>query len=175
MIFTETPLSGAFVIDLQKREDERGFFARVWCKNEFEARGLNSQLVQANVASSRKEGTLRGLHYQVVPYEEAKLVSCTRGSIFDVIIDLRPSSRQFKEWFGIELTAKNNRMLYVPEGFAHGYQTLDDNTEVFYLVSQFFYPTHERGVRWDDPSFKIAWPKTQTRIVSEKDQSWPDF
>ena len=175
MIFKETKLKGAFVIEIEKREDERGFFARAWCKKEFEDHGLNAQLVQANIAFSRKKGTLRGMHYQAPPYEEGKLIRCIKGEVFDVIIDLRPDSLTYKEWFGLQLTSDNYKMLYVPAGFAHGYQTLDDNTEVFYPASQFYSPESERGVRWDDPAFGIEWPETDNLVMSEKDKTWPDY
>jgi len=174
MIFTETELKDAFIIDIEKREDERGFFARAWCQMELEAHGLSSHWVQANLAFSKRKGTLRGLHYQIVPYEEAKLMRCIRGAIYDVIIDLRPESPTYKQWLGVELTADNHRMLYVPEGFAHGYQSLVDDTEAFYPVSQFHTPGSERGVRWDDPAFAIEWPVTKNLILSDKDKSWPD-
>ena len=175
MIFTETKLKGAFIIDIERREDERGFFARAWCQKEFEAHGLNTRWVQANLAFSKKKGTLRGLHFQVGPYEEIKLMRCIRGAIYDVILDLRSESPTYMQWLGVELTADNHKMLYVPEGFAHGYQSLADNTEVFYPVSQFYTPGSERGVRWNDPAFGIEWPVTQNAILSEKDKSWPDF
>ncbi len=175
MIFNETKLKGAFIIELEKLEDERGFFARTWCKDEFEAQGLNTRLVQINVAFNKKRGTIRGLHYQVSPYEETKLIRCTKSAIYDVIIDLRASSHTYKQWIGVELTQDNYRMLYVPEGFAHGYQTLQDNTEVAYQVSQSYAPNSEQGVRWDDPAFNIAWPETEKRIITEKDQSWADY
>lgn len=175
MIFTETELKGAFIIDIEKREDERGFFARAWCQKELEAHGLKSHWVQANLAFSQRKGTLRGLHYQIAPYEEAKLMRCIRGAIYDVIIDLRPESPTYKQWLGVELTADNHRMLYVPEGFAHGYQSLVDDTEVFYPVSQFYIPGSERGVRWDDPAFAIEWPVTKNLILSDKDKSCPDY
>lgn len=175
MIFIETDIKGAFVVDIQKLEDERGFFARVWCEREFKKHGLGTRMVQANTSVNKKRGTLRGLHYQVAPYEEAKLVRCIRGVIFDVIIDLRPDSGTYREWLGVELTADNRRMLYVPEGFAHGYQTLVDDTEVFYQVSQFYSPDSERGVRWDDPTFGVEWPVTDSMLVSSKDRNWPDY
>ena len=174
MIFKETKLSGAFIVELEKLEDERGFFARAWCQQEFEVRGLTSRLVQCNVSFGRTQGTLRGMHYQVAPYEEAKLVRCTRGAIYDVIIDLRPDSPTYKQWMGVELTAENHKMLYVPEGFAHGYQTLMDNTEVFYQVSQFYSPESERGLRYDDPVFGIEWP-IDVQVISDKDKSWSDY
>jgi dTDP-4-dehydrorhamnose 3,5-epimerase len=174
MIFAETKLPGAFIIELEKREDERGFFARAWCKKEFEAHGLNSDWVQANLAFSKRRGTLRGLHYQIAPYEEAKLMRCIRGAIYDVIIDLRPESPTYKRWLGVELTADNHKMLYVPEGFAHGYQTLMDNTETFYQASQFYSPESERGLRYDDPAFAIEWP-IDVQVISDKDKSWSDY
>jgi dTDP-4-dehydrorhamnose 3,5-epimerase len=175
MRFVETPLAGAFVIDLEPRVDERGFFARAWCANEFAAHGLNAHIVQANLSTNRTRGTLRGLHYQVPPYEEAKIVRCIRGAIYDVIVDLRPDSRTYLEWFGVELTAENRRMLYVPERFAHGFQTLEDDSEVFYQVTQFYTPDSERGIRWDDPAIRIAWPAVDERVISPKDQTWPAF
>jgi len=174
VIFAETKLKGAFVIEIEKLEDERGFFARAWCQKEFEAHGLISQLVQANISYNKMRGTVRGMHYQKAPYAETKLVRCTRGAIYDVAIDLRQGSPTYKQWIGVELTAGNYRMLYVPEGFAHGYQTLEDDTEVFYQVSQFYSPEHERGVRYDDRAFRIEWP-IDVQVVSDKDKSWPDY
>jgi dTDP-4-dehydrorhamnose 3,5-epimerase len=175
MIFEETKLKGAFVIRIEKIEDERGFFARAWCQKEFAAHGLNLQFVQANLAANRNKGTLRGMHYQVAPYQEAKLVRCTKGTLYDVIIDLRPDSATYGKWFGTELSAANNKMLYVPGNFAHGYQTLKNDTEAFYLVSAFYSPAHERGLRWNDPAFGIEWPVTEKVVISEKDQNWPDY
>ncbi len=175
MIFKETKLQGVFIIEIEKRQDERGFFARAWCKKEFEAHGLNVHLVQANLAFSQKKGTLRGMHYQMSPYEEAKLVRCIKGAIFDVAIDLRSDSPTYKSWVGVELTDDNHKMLYTPENFAHGYQTLTDNAEVFYQVSQFYSPESERGVRWDDQAFGIKWPETDDVVISEKDKNWPDY
>jgi dTDP-4-dehydrorhamnose 3,5-epimerase len=174
MIFTETKLRGAFIIDVGRVEDERGFFARTWCQREFEAHGLCARVVQCNTSFNKHKGTLRGMHYQAAPYAEAKLVRCTRGAIYDVIIDLRPDSPTLKGWVAAELTEDNRRMLYAPEGFAHGYQTLEDNTEVFYQMSQFYVPEYARGVRWDDPAFKISWP-VEKHIISERDQAFPDF
>jgi len=168
MIFTETKLKGAYLIDVDKHEDERGFFARSWCTDEFERHGLNPRLVQCNISFNKKLGTLRGLHYQSSPYQEAKLVRCTMGALYDVIIDLRSDSSSFKKWFSVELTAQNRRSLYVPEGFAHGFQTLVDDTEVFYQMSEFFHPECARGVRWDDPAFGIVWPISNA-IISKKD------
>ena len=175
MIFTPIELNGAFIIRLDKIKDERGFFARAWCRNEFAAHGLMKKLVQANVAFSRQKGTLRGMHYQLHPYEEAKLVWCTRGIIYDVMIDLREDSPTFKRWYGRKLTQDNYEMLYVPEGFAHGYQTLTDHAELFDSVSEFYSPENERGIRWNDSRFDIDWPLKKNLVISEKDKSWPDF
>lgn len=169
MIFTETKLKGAYVIDISPIADERGFFSRLYCKTEFEKQGLNTHMVQANLSRNHKKGTLRGLHLQSAPFEETKLVRCTRGSIYDVIVDLRPASETFKQWIGLELTAGNYRMLYVPEGFAHGFITLEDDTEVSYQVTEFYTPLTEQGCRWDDPSFHIEWP-LKPEVISEKDQ-----
>jgi len=175
MIFEETKLKGAYVIELEQLEDERGFFARSFCQKEFEKHGLNPRVAQCNISHSKKNGTLRGMHYQVVPHEEAKLVSCMRGAIYDVIIDLRTGCDTYCKWFAVELTSENHRMLYVSEGFAHGFQTLDENTVVFYHMSEFYHPESARGVRWDDPVFGIKWPKIHHRIVSEIDQRYADF
>ncbi len=174
MLFHETKLVGAFVIELEKREDTRGFFARGWCQKEFEDHGLVAQVVQTNISYNRKKGTLRGMHYQVAPFEETKLVRCVRGGIYDVIIDLRPESPTYKQWIGVELTAENYKMLYVPENFAHGLQTLEDDTEVIYQVSQFYTPGAERGMRWNDPAFRIEWPQ-DIEVISDKDADWPDY
>jgi len=175
MIFKQAKLKDAYIIQLEKHDDERGFFAQAWCRKEFESHGLNPHVVQANIALSRKSGTLRGLHYQLPPYEEAKLVRCIRGAIYDVMIDLRKDSSTFKQWVGQELTSEDYQMLYIPEGFAHGYFTLVDNTEVFYQVSKFYAPNYESGVRWDDPAFDIKWPAANDLIVTDKDKNWPDF
>jgi dTDP-4-dehydrorhamnose 3,5-epimerase len=174
MILTETELGGAFVIDLKEQTDERGFFARAWDEDVFREHGLNPRVVQCNVSFNHRAGTLRGMHFQEPPHTEAKLVRCTRGAIYDVVIDLRPESPTFKQWIGVELTEENRRMLYVPEGFAHGYQTLEDGTETFYQVSEFYAPGAEGGVRYDDPAFDIEWPREVT-LISPKDASWPDF
>lgn len=174
MIFIQTKLEGAFIIEPERLGDERGFFARAWDQQEFEAHGLNPQLVQANISFNKQKGTLRGMHYQAAPHEEAKLVRCTKGAIYDVIVDLRPHSPGFKQWLGVELTEDNRRMLYIPEGFAHGYLTLEEDTEIFYQVSQFYAPESARGVRWDDPAFGISWP-AGVRVVLERDQQYPDF
>ena len=175
MIFKETKLSGAYIISIEKREDHRGYFARAWCQKEFEAHSLTTRLVQCNLSFNPKKNTLRGMHYQVAPYEETKLLRCTKGAIFDVIIDLRPESPTFKSWVGVELTEENRDMLFVPEGFAHGYQTLVDNSEVFYQVSEFYQPGSESGLRWNDPSINIQWPMPGPMTISSKDQSWPDY
>ena len=174
MIFTETILQGAYIIDIEKRQDQRGFFARTWCLTEFEIQGLATRAVQTNISYSRRQGTVRGMHYQASPYAETKLIRCTRGAIYDVIIDLRFDSPTFKQWLGIELTSTNYRMLYVPEGFAHGFQTLVDDVEVNYQVSQFYTPEAELGLRYDDPAFRIEWPQ-KVQVISEKDRSWPDY
>jgi dTDP-4-dehydrorhamnose 3,5-epimerase len=174
MIFTETKLPGAYIIDIQKLEDTRGFVARAWCQKEFAAHGLSPCLVQANISWNKRQGTLRGMHYQVAPYAEAKLVRCTRGAIYDVIIDVRPNSPTYKQWIGVELRADNYKLLYVPEYFAHGFQTLEDNTEVTYQVSQFYAPGSERGTRYNDPAFGIEWP-IAVHVISDKDKSWPDY
>jgi dTDP-4-dehydrorhamnose 3,5-epimerase len=174
VIFTHTELPGAFVIDLERREDERGFFARAWCMDEFGDHALSTRVVQCNIAFNRTRGTLRGMHFQEPPHAEVKLVRCSRGAIYDVIIDLRPESPTYMQWIGVELTEQNGRMLYVPEGFAHGYQTLADDTETFYQVSEFYAPQAEGGVRWDDPAFGIEWP-LEVSVISEKDARWADY
>ena len=175
MIFKETRLQGAFIVEMEPIGDNRGFFARAWCQREFEARGLIACFVQNNITVSPKRGTLRGLHYQMAPHEEAKLVRCTQGAIYDVIIDLRPDSSTYMEWIGTELTAANRNMIYIPGGFAHGYQILMDDTEVFYQVGQFYAPEYECGIRWDDPTFAIDWPIAPPLTLSEKDRHWPDY
>ena len=175
MIFRETKLKGAFIIEPERLEDERGFFARTFCQEEFKTHRLNPGMVQCNISFNKKKGTLRGMHYQVAPHEETKLARCTRGAIYDVIIDLRPDSPTFKQWVAVELTADNRRMLYIPKGFAHGFQTLEDNTEVLYQMSEFYHPECARGVRWDDPAFGIEWPPAEQRIISAEDQAYPNF
>jgi len=172
MIFKETKVRGAFILEVERVEDERGFFARSWCQKEFQLHSLVPHLVQANISFNKKKGTLRGIHYQAPPHGEAKVVRCTRGAIFDVVIDLRPESPTFKQWTGVELTADNYKMLYVPENCAHGYITLEDSTEVTYLVSQFYHRERERGVRYDDPAFGVRWP-IKVQVISEKDKSLP--
>jgi dTDP-4-dehydrorhamnose 3,5-epimerase len=174
MIFNPLPLAGAFLIDMERREDSRGFFARTFCQREFAEHGLNPQLAQCSMSFSRCKGILRGMHMQWAPYEEAKLVRCTRGAIYDVIIDVRPASSSYCRWFGAELTRDNRRMLYVPEGFAHGFLCLEDETEVFYQMSVAYQPGSERGLRWNDPAFAIQWPILDP-ILSEKDRAHPDF
>ena len=174
MRFTETALKGAFIIEPDRIEDERGFFARTFCIQEFEKHGLNPNLVQCSVSFNTKKGTLRGMHYQVKPHEEIRLVRCTRGALYDVILDLRIDSPTFKKWTAVELTAENRTMMYIPEGFAHGFQTLEGNTEVFYQMSEFYHPECARGVRWDDPAFSIQWPPDD-RIISVKDLAYTDF
>lgn len=174
MIFNETKLKGAYIIELEPFTDERGFFARAWCQKEFEDHGLNATIAQANISYNPKKGTLRGMHYQVAPYGETKLVRCVRGGIYDVVIDLRPDSPTFKQWLGVELTAENRKMLYVPENFAHGFQTLADDVEVTYQVSQFYTPGAEQGIRYNDATFGIEWP-LPVSVISEKDQNWADY
>lgn len=174
MIFLETSLPGVWEIALDLRDDERGFFARSWCEKEFQDNGLNTKLAQCSISFNIRRGTLRGMHYQAAPYQEAKLVRCTRGSIFDVAIDLRPNSPTFKRWVGAELTAENRRMLYIPEGCAHGFLTLEDETEVFYQISEFYHPETAQGFRWNDPAFQIAWPVDPV-VISERDRTYPNF
>jgi len=174
MIFTESPLAGAHVIELEPRHDERGFFARAFCQNELAAHGLERVITQANLSYNFKRGTLRGLHYQVPPHAEVKLVRCVAGAIWDAIVDLRPGSPTFRKWCGIELSAANRKMFYVPHGFAHGYQALTDHSEVLYLVTEFYTPNAERGLRWNDPSFGIEWPIPEP-ILSPKDAAHPDY
>ncbi len=174
MIFTETKLKGSFIIELEKVEDERGFFARSWDKKIFEEHGLNSKLVQCNISFNKKKGTLRGLHYQIPPYEEAKLVRCTKGKAFEVMIDLRQKSQTFLQWTGFELDSETYKMLYVPEGFALGIQTLEDNTELFYQMSQIYMPQYSRGILWNDEMFGIVWPLKPT-VISKKDSSYIPF
>ncbi len=174
MIFTETHLSGAFIVDIEPREDERGFNARAWCAREFDEHGLVNGFVQANIIFNHRRGTLRGLHYQLQPHGETKLFRCASGAIYDVILDLRLESPTYREWLGVELTAESRRMLYVPSGFAQGFMTLADSTEVTYQVSAFYAPDSERGIRYDDPAFAISWP-LPVEAISEKDKNWPDF
>ena len=174
MIFNELEISGVFHVEQELHRDDRGFFARIWCQEEFKGRGLNDQLVQCSVSFNAKKGTLRGMHYQVAPYREAKLVRCSHGAIYDVAVDLRPESPTFKRHVGAELSEQNRKMLYVPEGFAHGFITLRDQTEVLYHISEFWSPAHARGVRWNDPAFGIEWP-AQPEIIADRDRDYPDF
>jgi dTDP-4-dehydrorhamnose 3,5-epimerase len=172
VVFTELPLHDAYLIGPEPHEDHRGFFARTWCAREFDAHGLNPRLVQCNISFNARRGTLRGMHYQAPPHAEAKLVRCTRGAIYDVLIDLRPESATFRRWIAVQLTADNHHMVYIPEGFAHGFQTLEDQSEVFYQMSEFYYPEGQRGVRSDDPAFGIAWPVAPP-ILSAADRQYP--
>jgi dTDP-4-dehydrorhamnose 3,5-epimerase len=174
MKFEELRFKGAYMVDLQPLRDERGFFARAYCAKEFQALGMVSDVVQANLSTNRLKGTLRGMHYQLAPYQETKFVRCIRGALYDVIIDLRPLSPTYLEWVGVELTADNYRGLFVPRDFAHGFITLEDNTEAFYMVSQFYTPGAESGIRWNDPMMNIDWP-LKPAIISDKDASWPDY
>ena len=175
MKFVRAELNGVWIIEMEKHSDERGYFARTWCQGEFQKNGLNPRLVQCSTSFNHKRGTLRGMHYQAAPHAEAKLIRCTRGAIYDVALDLRPSSPTFKRWIGLELRATGNRMLYIPEGFAHGFQTLQDETEVAYQMSEFFHSESARGVRWNDPQFAIQWPTCEKRIISFRDETYPDF
>ena len=174
MRFTDTPVDGAYVIDVDRIGDSRGYFGRLWCANELAAKGLNPNIAQVNIGFSEQAGTLRGLHFQKSPHEEVKIVRCTRGSVFDVVVDLRPDSPTFKRWYGIELNPDNASMLYVPEGCATGYITLEKNSEIYYLTSDFYAPDAAFGVRYDDPAFDIQWPMAPT-VLSDNDTSWPDF
>lgn len=174
MIFTETKLKGAFIIDVELLVDQRGAFSRTFCAQEFAQHGLKPTVAQCNLSFNHQAGTLRGLHYQVPPAAETKLVRCTKGAIYDVIVDMRPDSPTYQQHIGVELTADNRRALYVPELFAHGYQALTDGAEVIYQVGEFYTPGYERGLRYDDPTFGITWPLPVT-VISEKDASWPPF
>jgi dTDP-4-dehydrorhamnose 3,5-epimerase len=174
MIFHETTLKDAMLIEPEKRGDDRGFFARSYCAREFAAKGLTMNFVQQNMSVSAKAGTLRGMHFQRAPHAEDKLIRCLRGAIVDIIVDLRPDSPTFKKWQAFELNQKNHHMLLVPKGFGHGFQTLTDEVEVTYLVSAFYEQSAEGGVRWNDPAFGISWPLEPT-VMSDKDKSWPDF
>jgi dTDP-4-dehydrorhamnose 3,5-epimerase len=172
--FHDAGLHGACIIELEMHKDERGFFARTWCQKEFEDQGLVARVVQANTSFNNRAGTLRGMHYQLAPYQETKLIRCTRGALYDVIVDLRPDSLTYMRWIAVELTAENGRMLYVPADFAHGFITLEDNTEVNYLISEAYTPGAEGGLRWNDPDIGIEWPRP-VEVMSEKDANWPDF
>lgn len=174
MHFVETPLQGAFVIEIDRLADERGFFARIWCQQEFRENSLISRMVQASISFNKYKGTLRGLHFQKAPSMEAKLVRVTRGSIFDVIVDLRPDASTFLRHYSINLDSENRKALYIPPGFAHGFQTTEDNTEVFYQMTDFYNPEYSRGVRWDDPAFSIPWP-ADDRSILDRDRNYADF
>ena len=175
MHFIPTTLNGAYIIRIERLADERGFFGRVFCRREFAKMGLNPDMTQGNVSFNHKKGTVRGLHFQNPPYMEAKLVSCTRGAIFDVVVDLRTNSPTYLHWYGVTLTERNRDRLYVPEGFAHGYQTLIDNSEFFYHSTAVYQANEENGIRWNDPALDILWPVTLGIIISDKDQNWPDW
>jgi dTDP-4-dehydrorhamnose 3,5-epimerase len=172
--FTETPLKGAYVIEIEPAADERGFFGRTWCREEFRSGNRDDGITQCNISDSIKKSTVRGMHYQRKPYEEAKLVQCFSGAIYDVIVDIRHESPCYRKWFAVELTAANRRMLYVPRGFAHGFQTLMDDTELFYQMFESYHPECAKGIRWNDPVLDLRWP-IQNPIVSQKDSSYPDF
>jgi len=175
MEFIETPVQSAFLIEPKVIGDDRGYFMRAFCANEFKKIGIHLPVVQANLAGSKHRGTLRGLHYQAKPHEEGKLVRCTQGSVFDVVLDIREGSSSYGQWYGTELTSTNQNMLFVPPGCAHGYLTLEDDTDVYYLVSEYYSPGAEKGIRWNDSQFDIDWPLKEDPILSEKDQVWPDF
>jgi dTDP-4-dehydrorhamnose 3,5-epimerase len=175
VIFQSTDLQDAAIIDVERHEDERGFLARTYCEREFAEHGLSMPIIQSSTIYSPKRHTLRGLHFQDAPHREAKLVRCTRGSIFVVIVDLRPESPSWRGWLGVELTALNHRLVYVPKGFAQGYQTLEDETEVLYHMSHAYVPEAARGVRWDDPAFGVTWPAAEQRLISDRDHEWPDY
>ena len=175
MKFVRGELEGVWIIELERHSDERGHFARTWCDREFKEAGLNPSVVQCNISFNTKRNTLRGMHLQSAPHAESKLIRCTRGAIYDVALDLRPTSPTFKRWMAVELRATGNRMLYIPEGFAHGFQTLEDESEVFYQMSEYFHPESARGYRWDDPAFGIKWPQADQRIISARDASYPNF
>jgi dTDP-4-dehydrorhamnose 3,5-epimerase len=174
MIFQETKLPGVFEIHLEPQYDERGFFARCWCREEFESMGLNIRVAQCSVSFNARKGTLRGMHFQSTPFQETKIVRCTKGAIYDVVVDLRPNSAMFKEWIAVVLTVSNRNMVYVPEGCAHGLMTLEDETEVLYQISEVYNAESSRGVRWDDPAFRISWPGV-VEVISERDRTYPNF
>jgi dTDP-4-dehydrorhamnose 3,5-epimerase len=175
VLFRETSLQGVFLIEVERRTDERGFFARTWCRSEFAAHGLCLDWVQSSFSFNRARGTLRGLHYQASPNAETKLIRCTMGALYDVVVDIRPDSPEFGRWIGLELTAQNRRLLYIPKGFAHGFQTLVDDTEVFYQISEHYCPESARGVRWNDPLLGIQWPACDKRVISARDQEYPNL
>jgi dTDP-4-dehydrorhamnose 3,5-epimerase len=172
VIFTPLTLAGAYLVEPERLEDDRGFFARTWCEDEFRRRALSTRLVQCNVSFNHQKGTVRGMHYQVGPHAEVKLVRCTMGAAYDVIIDLRRDSPTYRQWVAVELTAENRRAVYIPEGFAHGFQTLTDATEISYQMSSAYDPASARGIRWDDPAFAVAWPAIDRRVISARDASY---
>jgi dTDP-4-dehydrorhamnose 3,5-epimerase len=174
MLFKETSLRGAYLIEIARIGDERGFFGRSWCKKEMQQAGLDAEIAQVNTSFSRSKGTLRGLHFQVAPHQESKMIRCTRGAVYDIIVDLRPDSPTFRQWFGAELTADDHRALYSPKGFAQGFITLEDNSEITYFSSDFYAPGNDRGIRYDDPQFGIELPLRPV-VMSDKDRNWPDF
>jgi dTDP-4-dehydrorhamnose 3,5-epimerase len=174
MKFRETAVAGVYEIDLEERTDERGFFARSWCQEEFAKHNLNTRIAQCNISFNARRGTLRGLHYQDKPFPEAKVVRCTRGAIFDVAVDLRRESSTFCKWVGVELTSDNRKSLYIPEGCAHGFLALSEDSEIFYLMSEFYHADLSRGVRWNDPAFGVVWP-ARVEVISDRDQTYPDF
>jgi dTDP-4-dehydrorhamnose 3,5-epimerase len=174
MTFQETKLRGVLEIHVEPKRDERGFFARTWCRKEFKSHGLNSELAQCSISFNTRKGTLRGMHYQAAPHAETKLVRCTRGAIYDVVLDLRPPSPTFRNWIAVVLTAEKRNMIYVPEGCAHGFLTLQEESEVCYQISEFYDAESARGVRWDDPAFRIAWPE-RVEVISERDRTYPNF
>jgi len=175
MTFRETEVRGAFIMELEKFEDDRGFFAHGWSPKELAEHGLEAPLVESAISFNEKKGTLRGMHYQTSPHSQAKIVRCTMGSMYDVILDLRTGSPTFKQWVGLELSGSNRLMLYIPKGFAHGFQTLEDKTEVFYNMSDIYAPDSSRGVRWNDPAFGVLWPLPRNVIMNERDRSYADF
>jgi dTDP-4-dehydrorhamnose 3,5-epimerase len=174
MEFRQTSLAGAYVIELEKHSDERGFFARAWCEREFREHGLATRIAQCSISSNKGKGTLRGMHFQIPPFAETKLVRCTKGALFDVIVDLRPESSTFRQWFGLELASDRGTMLYIPNGFAHGFQTLENDTEILYQMSEFYSPDHACGFCWNDPAFNIRWPLS-VKTISERDLTFPSF
>ena len=175
MRFVPTKLDGAYVVEPERHEDERGFFARTWSVDELAGHGLVTELSQCSISRNTHAGTLRGMHFQTAPHAEAKLVRCTAGAIFDVIVDLRPESPTHADWVGVELAAETGTALYIPKGFAHGFQTLVDGAEVFYMISDPYVPAAASGVRWDDPAFGIDWPEAESRVMNDRDRSWPDY
>ena len=174
MKFHKAKIAGVFEVCLEPRTDDRGFFARAWCQKEFEAQGLNSTVVQCNISRNARKGTLRGMHYQAHPFSETKVVRCTRGAVYDVVLDLRPKSKTFKQWVSVVLTEESGNMVYIPDGCAHGFLTLKDGSDVFYQMSEFYNPEAARGVRWNDDAFGIVWPE-KVEVISERDRTYPDF